>query len=453
MNQSKDMTKGNIWKCLLLFALPIFIGNLFQQFYNIADLMVIGKIVGEKGYSAIGAASPFSHLFIGFANGFTSGFSVVLARAFGAKDQDGMKKAINLSYWMTFAMSLLLTCVSLLLLHPILLALDTPTEIIGMTENYLKITLSLGIFTMFYNMLAGLLRAIGNSRAPLYFLIASTLINVILDVLFVKYCHLGVNGAAYATVLSQLFSVIMCTLYCAKKCKSLLFDRKLPTKDKAMVFEMASTGLSMGFMLAVVYVGTVVLQKAVNGFGVMTVAAHTAARRVDDLFMLVLGTMSLSAATFVGQNFGAGKLERVKKGIRNSILMSFAWSGFALTVVLLFHRQIIHLLTSSENEVVYTLAGRYVRINIAFFFVLSILLILRSSLQAIGHKIVPVCGSILELVLKVGCVILITPIFKYNAVIWLEPAIWVLCAIIVIVDYAVFLKKQRLVLNTEKNTR
>lgn len=436
------MTEGSILKNLIWFAIPILIGNVFQQLYNVADTAIIGNILGDGAFAAVGAAAPVYGLIIGFAGGLTNGFAVIIARYFGANDMERLKKSVALTYVLSAVIALVLTAASLAALHPLMSALQTPDEIISDTESYMGIILMSSVITIAYNMLAGMMRAVGNTKAPLYFLIISVLVNIVLDFLFVSGFGMGVAGAAYATVISQAVSVVLCFIYAVKKCGFLIFDKSHLEMNKPLLADLSMTGLSMGLMYAIVSVGSVILQGAVNSLGTATITAHTAARKIDDIFMLTLGTVSMASSTFASQNYGAGKLDRVKKGIKYGILLSFGWSAFSVLCAVMFRVPLITALTGTSDETVIETASQYIIINISFFFILGILLVLRSSLQGVGRKLVPVCGSGIELIMKVIAAAVVAPQLGYFGICILEPAIWSVCAVIVIADYAVFIRQQ-----------
>ncbi len=441
MKNTINMTEGNILRNLIFFAVPILIGNIFQQLYNVADTAIIGNLLGDSALAAVGASAPVYGLLIGFAGGLTNGFAVVIARYFGARNDREMKKAVSLTYILSGIIALVLTVTGVIIIRPLLAALQTPDEIITDTGNYMTIIILFSTVTIAYNMLAGMMRAVGNSKAPLYFLIASTFVNIGLDFLFVKGFDMGVSGAAYATVISQGVSVVLCFIYALRKCDFLLFRRSELTFDRSMLSNLTSTGLSMGLMYAIVSVGSVILQGAVNSFGTETVTAHTAARKIDDIFMLTLGTIAMSSSTFASQNYGAGKIDRVKKGIRYGILLSFGWSAFAVLCAVLFRVPMITALTGTTSETVINTASEYIIWNISFFFILGVLLVLRSSLQGVGRKLVPVTGSAVELLLKIASTAILAPNLGYFGICICEPIIWTACAVIVAADYAVFLRK------------
>lgn len=438
---SLNMTEGSILRNLIWFAVPVLIGNIFQQLYNVADTAIIGNILGDTALAAVGAAAPVYGLMIGFAGGLTNGFAVVIARFFGAGDERGMKRSVALTYLLSAGIAFVLTVASLIALHPLMASLKTPPEIIGDTEKYMRVIMLFSAVTIAYNMFAGMMRALGNSKTPLYFLIVSTFVNIGLDFLFVGAFKMGVAGAAYATVISQGVSVALCIWYVVKKCRVLLFSRRELTLDKPLLSDLATTGMSMGLMYAIVSVGSVILQGAVNSFGTSTITAHTAARKIDDIFMLPLGTIALASSTFASQNFGAGKMDRVKKGIKYSIFIALGWSAFSVIVAVLFRRPMIRALTGTSDPAVIATASKYIVWNISFFFVLSFLLVLRSSLQGVGRKLVPVTGSAVEFALKIVAAAVFAPKLGYFGICISEPVIWIACAAIVIADYMLFTRR------------
>lgn len=435
------MTEGNIITVILIFAFPIFLGNIFQQLYNVVDTAVIGNVLGDDALAAVGASAALYGLVIGFSSGITNGFSVVLARFFGAKDEEKMRESVAWIYVLTVVIGGILTALSLIFLHPILEALKTPDNLISRTDRYLRIILAFSLIIMIYNMFSGILRAIGNSRVPLYFLIISSVLNAILDYVFVKNLGLGIAGAAYATIIAMAISAVLCAVYIWLKCPMLHFSAAYLKWDPALLKELLTTGFSMGLMLVVVSIGSVALQRAVNSLGETIMTAHTAARKLDDVFMLPLGTLSMASSTFASQNLGAGKYDRVQKGIKQGILLAMGWSLISIVCVFCFGRSMIHLLTGTSNQEVIKWAFLYIRINIAFFMALGVLLILRSSLQGIGRKLVPVLGSVVELALKFAAAVFVADWLGYFGICILEPVIWIICALMVFLDFYIYFRK------------
>lgn len=433
--QKGNMTVGNPLKIILLFSVPILVGNIFQQMYNVVDTAVIGHVLGDNSLAAIGATSSIYTLVIGFANGLTNGFSVVIAQIFGAADEARIRKAVSLTFVLTAILSVFLTAVSLVGIDPLLAFLNTPEEIFQEASTYLRIIMLFCVVTLFYNMLAGMLRAIGNSMVPLLALICSTIINIILDIVFVQYLSMGIAGAAYATVIAQAVSVVVCLFYISNACDLLKFKISFLVFDRLLIGNLLGTGFSMGLMLGVVFIGSVALQSAVNSFGAQTITAHIAARKIDEFLMLPLSTISTTAATFSGQNYGANRMDRVSKGIQRSLLICFVWSALACMIAFAAGKWIVMALTGTSNAEIIKTAVQYIRINSPFFFPLSVLLILRNSLQGIGRKVVPICAAVVELAAKFIGVKLIAPALGYLGVCILEPIIWVIGAIMVALNY------------------
>ena len=438
-----DMTEGKPLKLILSFSVPILFGNLFQQFYNVMDTAIVGKVLGDQALAAVGATTPFFGLVSGMAVGATNGFSMILSRYFGAKDEEGMKKVLFMIYALTVLLSVVLTFGAVACIEPLLRFLNTPELIIEDAIRYLQVAFGGLVVMMLYNMFAGILRAVGNSVMPLVFLIISSIMNVILDVLFVKGLGLGVAGAAWATVLAQLLSVLLSLWYIVKKCPVFHLERKHMVWERKLAGELLSTAISMAMMLAVVSVGTVALQSAVNSFDTPVIAAHTAARKVDELFMIPLSTLSVTASTYASQNFGAGHMERIKSGIGNTFLLGFIWSTVGVLVAFFAGPYLVKMLTSSENAVVIDTAVQYIRINFPFFYFLVPLLILRSTLQGLGRKVVPLIGSMVELIGKFLVVAFLAPRMGYLGVCISEPVIWIVCMSLVLWDFTVFLYQSK----------
>ena len=438
----KSMTEGKVMYLLLAFSLPIFIGNLFQQLYNVVDTVVIGHFLGDDALAAVGSTSAIYSLLIGFTYGLSNGFSVVLARFFGADDEDSLHRAVGMSVLISVVFAAVLTGASLVFMRPLLLALKTPDSILGMSQEYLIIIMGMCSVTMLYNTLSGFLRALGNSRLPLYALILASAVNVILDMIFVGYMGMGVKGAAYATVIAQAVSAGM-ELYYIMRCCPILHIRKEYLKiDMEMMSELLSTGISMAMMLVLTNIGTVAMQSAVNGLGVVTITGHTAARKIHDILILPLGTICTSAATFVSQNYGARKMDRVKKGIKSSMLLGVIWCVVAVSICLIFGRVIVYALTGTQNTEVADTTMRYLLINVPFYFVLNVLLVLRNSLQGMGRKMVPLAASFTELVGKFIAAFIMAPMLGYLGVCLIEPITWIVTAMIVTVGFIMAYRKE-----------
>lgn len=431
-----DLIKDKILKALIIFAIPIFISNIFQQLYNTMDTMIVGNALGDTSLAAIGACSAVYDLLIGFALGVGNGLSIVVARNYGAKDENLLKKSVAGSLIIGVILTIVIMLIAQIGLYPLLQLLDTPKEIIEESYSYIS-TITLFVSVMFaYNLCAGLLRAIGNSFMPLVFLIISSVINVVLDIIFITQFHMGIQGAAIATVISQGISAILCVIYIFIKNKNLIPQKEHFTYDKELYQELAGQGFSMGMMMAIVSSGTVILQKAINGFGYLTIAAHTTARKINSFCMMPCATMSASLSTFVSQNRGANQRDRIVDGIKIGFKISIVWGIISTVLMFLFSRPFIALLSGSSEAIVLDNGSLYLMINAPFYAVLGILLILRNALQGLGKKIIPLFSSIIEFFGKVVFAWLCIPFLGYFGVIICEPVIWCLMCIQLI--YAFF---------------
>ncbi|MBR4474753.1 MAG: MATE family efflux transporter [Oscillospiraceae bacterium] len=419
-----NMTEGPVLQMLIAFSVPILIGNAFQQLYNIVDTVVIGNVMGDEALAAVGATSAVYSLVFGFIAGMGNGFSVVLARAFGYGDREQLSRAVSGTAILAAAVSLVLTVISLAAIRPLMAFLGTPEEILSMSLDYLRIILVFCFVTMLYNTLAGMLRAIGNSRVPLYALILASVLNVILDILFVGSFHMGVEGAALATVLAQCAAAGMSLVYIVRACPILHIRRNCGRPERSLMIDLFSTGSAMAFMLVLTNIGTVAMQGAVNTFGVKTITGHTAARKIHDLFMLPFGTICTSAATFVSQNYGAGKTERVKRGVKWSLILGSGWSLAALVIVLLFGKTAVQLLTGTESSEVIQTAYLYLIWNVPFYVILNALLVMRNSVQGLGGKVIPITASMIELIGKFAAAYWLAPALGYLGICLIEPITW-----------------------------
>lgn len=439
---SLDMTEGNSMRHILLFALPLFIGTLFQQAYNLVDTMIAGHSLGNDAVAAIGSTSALYSVVVYFAGGLNSGYGILISRLFGAKDWKRLKQAVAVMVVLDMLVTVVLTAVILPVLRPVLYLLDTPQDIFVQAHEYIFVIFAGMIMTICYNMCAGFLRAIGNSRVPLYFLILSCCLNVGMDVLFMVVLKMGVVGAALATVIAEAVSAFACMLYIYRKYREFLPGRddwKLP---KELVREMFVTGLSMAMMQSVFALGSIILQKAINNLGTGLITAHTASRRVYELLMMPMSTIGTANATFVSQNFGAGKIKRITDTLKKVMWIELAWSVFSLVVSVLLGREIVRLLLGTGNEDILSNAVLNLNVSTLFFFPLGMLLVMRMSMQSMGYKVAPVISSSIELVVKIVASWWVIPRLGYISVVATEPLIWVLCMIFLSCVYRATYRKR-----------
>lgn len=428
-NLQVDLTKDKILKSILIFALPILVSNIFQQLYNTVDTMIVGNYLGDTSLAAIGASSAVYDLLVGFTLGVGNGLSIVVARNFGAKDENLLKQSVASSLIIGLLLTIFMMILALISIYPLLTLLNTPIHIIEETYSYIYI-ISLFVGVMFaYNLFAGLLRAIGNSFIPLIFLIISSMINIILDYIFIAHFNSGIQGAAIATVIAEAVSCLLCIIYIYYKVPQLIVKKQHFHFNKRLYQELLGQGFSMGFMMAIVSSGSVILQKAINNFGFLTIAGHTTARKINAFCMMPATTLSTSLATFVSQNRGANNRERILDGVKICFKIIFVWSIIISVVMYFKAKPLVEMVSGSTQFEVIHNGSNYLIFNAPFHFILGVLLILRNALQGLGMKIIPLVSSIIEFAGKIIFATLFISFLGYFGVIICEPVIWCMMCI------------------------
>lgn len=432
---SKMLLKGNILKGILLFAVPLFFSQLFQTLYNTVDTVIIGYYLGENSLAAIGSTTSLFDLIVGFCVGCGNGFGIIAAQNFGAGNEKGLRKSVGQSLILSTCIGLVISVAAWLALPVILHLLNTPPEIFQEALAYIRFIVMGLLITVYYNFAAGMLRAVGDSVTPLVILGISCFLNIFMDIFCILVLKMGIVGAAFATVLAQLISTVICLIWVLKKKRLLVPDKEDYKVDKPLMKELLFQGLSMGFMQSIVAIGTVILQSAINTLGTLIIAAHTAARRLQMILSMPIFAIMTSVITFVSQNKGANQYQRIITAIRETDWIFIGYSIFMTICVIFFGKTFISWLTGSNNPEVLNTGAMYMRINVPFYWSLGILCSLRSSLQGLGKKIVPVMSSVIELVGKILFTYLIIPGTGYTGVCWCEPIIWVFMMIFLMIMY------------------
>lgn len=435
-NKTRDMTSGDPTRLILQFAIPLFIGNVFQQIYTIADTMIAGYNLGDGAIAAIGATSSIYSLLINIASGLNSGYGIVIARMFGAHDDDGLRRSIAASLMLNSAVGVLLTLISVAAIRPLMRMLNVPQGVFDDAYSYIVILLAGILTTIAYNMCSGMLRAVGNSRTPLYFLIFACGINLAMDLLFVAALGWGIQGAAIATVIAQGCSAALSGWYILTRYRWLLPHKEHFRVGGALLREAASSGFAMAIMLCVVDMGSVIYQRAINHLGESLIVAHTAARRLIGIFTMPQGSIATAYSTFVSQNWGAGKRYRVRRSIKNAMAMELGWGAVAGLFSILFGSLMVRLLTGTSDTYIIKNAVFSLRLHLLCAPSLGVLLALRTALQAMGRKVIPVVSSGFELGIKIISGFWLIPAFGFIAACMTEPVIWIVCALFLV---AVFL--------------
>ncbi len=422
--QTVDLINGPIFGSLIIFMLPLLGSNIFQQLYSTVDALIVGNFLGDISLAAIGECTPIYDLLVGFGLGIGNGLAIVTARSYGSGDTELLKRSVAASVIIGVAVSLGITVVSQIFLHPLLHILNTPEEIMEEAYSYIS-TITMFVIVMFaYNLCAALLRAVGNSLVPLLFLVFSSCANIVLDIIFITRLGMGVRGAAIATVLAQGISVVLCVIYIAYRSRILMPSRKHFAVDAGLYREMLGQGFSMGFMNSIVSLGSVILQYGINGLGYLIIAAHTAARKLYMFSIMPITSMSLAFSTLVSQNKGADKGDRIIEATGVVYIYAVVSTIAVTAITWIFAPALVKLVSGSSEAIVLDNAVLYLRINSPFYAVLGWLGSTRYALQGLGEKILPLISSVIELVGKILFVLIFIPMGGYLAVILCEPVIW-----------------------------
>lgn len=440
---TQDLTKGKPFGVLLRFSLPVIGGNLFQLFYTLADSVIVGKTLGADALAAVGATSIIIYLVLCFIQGITGGFGICLGQRCGAKNETGMRRSIAVSLLWSVLFTVLLIAVCCLLAHPILNWMQTPDQIYAMAYDYMFVILLGTGATIFYNMISNILRALGDSKTPLYFLIFSSLLNIVLDLVFILTFHMGVAGAAWATVLSQLLSAILCTVWGAKKFTVLHVGKKdfADLKHDALIH--LKTGLPMGFQMSVMCIGQLAMQAAVNALGSDAIAGYTAATKVDQLSVLINNAFGVAVASYVAQNYGAGKWERIRSGVKAGLLQTEAVNILLGILIIWGRRFVVPLFIDAPTEEIVRYANGYLLAVAPFYLLLGFLLIIRSSVQSMGNGKAPFAACITELILRIITTLGLAKLLGYTGICLASPVAWLGADLLLGAVYGSMMKRHK----------
>ena len=426
----KDLTKGKPSSLILSFAFPIFLANLLQLTYSLADTRIVGSFLGEDALAAVGSTSTVSNLIIGFLLGLANGFAIITAQRFGAKDIKGMKKSFAASILLGTGISIVLTVLGMIFKNTLLGFLNVPHNLYGEAGAYIFIIIAGMTATFLYDSCAAVLRAIGDTITPLIILAVSVMLNVAGDIFFVVILKEGVRGAAIATVLAQFIAFVVCAVYMVRKYDILRLTKQDFKGIKGSMFKnMLGGGLSMGFMSSLVNIGSLTLQTAINKLGQDIIVAHTAARKISEIFMIMFTVFGQTMATYCGQNIGAGEVDRVKKGIKLSIFYTCIWCTLAMIASYTIGGWLVHLVTGSSNNAVIKNATDYLKFDSIFYYVTAVICIVRNAMQGLGEHITPLVSSSLEMIGKIIIAATLVPVMGYTGVILAEPIVWFIMVI------------------------
>lgn len=438
---TKDMTTGNPVKLILFFSIPLLIGNVFQQFYSMVDTIIVGRYVEVQALAAVGVTGSLSFLILGFTFGLTGGFSVIIAQRFGANDEDGLRKSVATSTILSIISTIIITLASMLSAKPVLSLMNTPDDIINDATIYIIIIYAGTCATVFYNMIAGILRSLGDSKTPLYFLILSSILNIILDLFFILNFNMGVRGAAYATVIAQGISGILCLIYALKKYPILRLKKEDWIWDKNFALKHLNVGIPMALQFSITATGVMVLQTALNAFGSTVIAAYTAASKVEQIVTQPGISFGTTMATYCGQNLGAGKYDRIKEGVKKGSIITIMVSIIAAVVLFVFGKSLSTLFISSDQIEALNYSKQYLNTVAAFLPILGMLFIYRNSLQGIGDAFIPMMAGVAELVARVIVAFTLPAFIGYIGICLASPFAWIGATIPMAIKYRILIKR------------
>lgn len=438
---TNDMTVGKPTKLILAFSIPMLVGNIFQQFYSMVDTIVVGRFIGVQALAAVGVTGAMVFLVLGFIQGLTNGFAVIIAQKFGANNEKGVKRAVAMSFYLSITSTIIITTISLIFAMPLLRIMKTPNDIINDAFNYIFIIYGGTVVVIFYNLFASILRALGDSKTPLYFLILSSIINVVLDIVLVVYIPLGVKGTAIATIISQGISCFLCYVYMKKKFPILKLSKKDWILDIPLIRRLLNIGVPAAIQYSIIAIGVMILQVAINGLGSTVVASYTAASKVEQLVTQPATTFGTAMATYAAQNLGAKKIGRIKEGVRKCIIISTIINVLAGIILVLFGRNFTKLFVSADKVEVIEYAQQYLNTISVFLWILGLLFIYRNTIQGIGNASVPMMAGIAELVMRIIAAVGLSTLAGYIGICFASPIAWIGSTIILISSYYVIMKK------------
>lgn len=428
MTHVNDMTVGKPTAKIVSFALPLIMGYILQQVYLIVDAAIVGRWIGVGALAAVGASSSIMFLIMGFCNGSCAGFSIPIAQSFGAKDYSKMRAYVANALRVATVIAVVLTVITCIFCNRILRVVNTPEDIFHDASVFLFLQFLTIPFTIAFNLLAGFIRALGNSRQPFYFLIAASLLNVLLDVLLILVIGLGVEGAGIATLLSQLFSALLCVVYIRKHLQVLIPTGSERAYQDKMVGRLLNAGIPMGLQFSITGIGIIMLQSANNALGTIYVAAFTASMRVKYLFTCVFENIGVAMATYCGQNVGAWKLQRIITGVRSAIIIMLVYFVFTMLIIYPFADEMMMAFvdnTSASSTAIVENAAMFMRIANYFYPVLGLLTILRYSIQGMGYSNLSMLSGVMEMIARCGVSLWIVPMFHFLGVCYGDPVAWV----------------------------
>ncbi len=438
-----DLTKGRPIGVILKFAIPLLLGNIFQQLYNMVDTIIVGHYVGQNALAAVGSTGTIMFLVLGFAQGLTTGFTVLTSQRYGAGDARGTKISVANGILLAAATAIFVTLVSVASMRWVLHVMNTPEAIFEDAYAYISVICIGTTCSIFYNLFSSYLRAVGDSRTPLLFLIFSAGLNVVLDMVFIIGLKMGTAGAAWATNVAQGISAVLCLLFIIKKMPILTPERDMWKLQEYATKHQLSTGLPMALQFAITASGTMIMQAAINLFGATAVAAYTAASKVQNLITQGFATMGQAMASYCGQNYGSGQVERIHKGVRSAVITMtiYALAAAVLVMAALEPLMGIFFERGTDMSAMMPYARTYALYCVIFYIPLGYIFIFRNAMQGCGYGFLPMVGGIVELFCRTSMAVLAIRLMSYNLAAFCDPFAWLGAGIFTTIAFRVVLRK------------
>lgn len=437
------MTSGNAWRQIFFFSLPLLVGNVFQQLYSMVDTIIVGRFVSVKALAAVGSTGAISFLVLGFAMGMTAGFSVIIAQRFGAGDEEGVRKSIGMAIWLSVITMAVLTALAIATARPLLEFMNTPEDIIGDALVYIIIIYGGIGASIYYNLIASIVRALGDSKTPLYFLLFSSGLNIVLDLVLIIFFHMGVAGAGIATVFSQLLAAVLCTIYSVKKFELIRLSRRHMRWNRQLAKAELGVGLPMAFQYSITAVGVMVLQGALNRFGSSVIASYTAASKVEAVVTQPFNALGMAMTTYCGQNVGAGKWDRVRRGMKICTVMCMVTVAVAMAVNIFAGSWCTALFMTEPTKEILSYAQTYLNTIAVFYPALGLLYVYRNGLQGMGDGLFPMLGGLGELLARLAVATVLPGLMGYMGICMASPVAWCAATAVLLARYFIWMHKKQ----------
>lgn len=429
---TKDMTTGSPVRLIISFAVPMFLGMLFQQFYSMVDTVIVGQYLGVDPLAGVGSTSSLNFMVIGFCTGVCNGFAIPVAQMFGAREESRLRRFVANSTWLCILFSVIMTLAVVAVCRPVLRLMNTPAEIFEYAYLYIVIIFWGIPCTFLYNLLAGIIRSLGDSRTPVLFLAVSSILNIALDFVTILVFHMGVEGPALATVLSQGVSGLICLLYIKRKYLILKISREEWKPDGKYMKRLCFMGVPMGLQYSVTAIGTLVVQAAINGMGTAVVAGVTAAQKINAFIACPVEALGQTMAPYTGQNMGAGRTDRIGKGLRDASLVGFVASAGCFLLALFFGRGLILLFLDAKEMQIIAYAYRFLLHCTGFYCLLTLVNTVRFTIQGMGFSVFAIISGVMEMIARVAVAVVIAGKFGFAGICFAHPAAWMLADLFLI---------------------